>query len=205
MAASVPVLLVAGVLPWQRDTMCTQTGCGPVLAGAWNGSPAWTLVLLVGLAMAGVWVLMLPARGRVSSAIAALTALVAVLAAAVVVVSADALLFGRTGLIDFRLPVTETFPVLAVHPAEGLVLGLVGLLLQAVAGWTTLRHRNALVSPLRPPVRTAREPASFVPGPPPSFSPPPAPDPRAHHPGHPPDPRAYEPGHPPPRHRHGAS
>jgi len=204
MAASVPVLLVAGVLPWQRDTMCTQTGCGSVLAGAWNGSPAWTLVLLVGLATAGVWVLMLPARGRVPSAIAALTALVAVLAAAVVVVSADALLFGRTGLIDFRLPVTETFPVLAVHPAEGLVLGLVGLLLQAVAGWTTLRHRNALVSPLRPPVRTPREPAAFAQGPPPAFSPHPTPagpghppGPRAYEPGHAPDPRAYEPGYPP--------
>jgi hypothetical protein len=93
---------------------------------------------------------------------------VAVLAAAVVVVSLDALVFGRTGLIGFQLPVTETFPVLAVHPAEGLALGLVGLLLQAVAGWTTLRHRNALVSPLRPPVRAAgppSEPAAFAQGP----------------------------------------
>jgi hypothetical protein len=165
MAASVPVLLVAGVLPWQRDVMCTQTGCGSVLAGAWGGSPAWTLVLLAGLALAGAWVLTLPARGRVPSAVAALTAAVAVLAAAVVVMSADALVFGRTGLIDFQLPVTETFPVLAVHPAEGLVLGLVGLLLQAVAGWSTLRHRHALISPLRPPVRTAREPAAFAQGP----------------------------------------
>lgn len=223
MAASVPVLLVAGVLPWQRDTMCTRTGCGSVPAGAWNGSPAWTLVLLVGLAMAGVWVLLLPARGRVPSAVAALTALVAVLAAAVVVVSADALLFGRTGLIDFRLPVTETFPVLAVHPAEGLVLGLVGLLLQAVAGWSTLRHRNALVSPLRTPRQPAaftQDPASVPPGPPPDprvY----APDPRAYEHGRRPGPPAYEPGYPPgpvgyapgpppggepapPRRRHGA-
>jgi hypothetical protein len=169
-AASVPVLLVAGVLPWQRDVMCTQSGCGTVLAGAWGGSLAWTLVLLAGLAMAGVWVLMLPARGRVSIPVAALTAAVAVLAAAVVVVSLDALVFGHTGLIDFRLPVTETFPVLAVHPAEGLVLGLVGLLMQAVAGWTTLRHRHALVSPLRPPVRPpapVRQATAFPQGPPP--------------------------------------
>jgi hypothetical protein len=167
MAASVPVLLVAGVLPWQRDVLCTQAGCGPVLAGAWSGSLAWALVLLTGLALAGVW-LLLPG-GRVPSAVAALTALVAVLAAAVVVVSADALVFGRAGLIDFRLPVTETFPVLAVHPAEGLGLGLAGLLLQAVAGWSTLRHRNALVSPLHPPVRPAPrgEPAAFAQGPPP--------------------------------------
>ena len=163
MAASVPVLLVAGVLPWQRDVVCTQAGCGSVLAGAWGGSSAWTLVMLAGLALAGVWVLLLPARGRVPSAVAALTGLLAVLAIAVLVVSADALVFGRTGLIDFTLPVTETFPVLAVHPAEGLVLGLVGLLLQAVAGWTTLRHRNALVSPLRPP--GVREPAAFAQGP----------------------------------------
>jgi hypothetical protein len=169
-AASIPVLLVAGVLPWQRDVMCTQAGCGTVLAGAWGGSLVWTLVLLAGLAMAGAWVLVLPTTGRVSIAVAALTAAVAVLAAAVVVVSLDALVFGHTGLIDFRLPVTETFPVLAVHPAEGLVLGLVGLLMQAVAGWTTLRHRNALVSPLRPPVRPpapARQATVFPQGPPP--------------------------------------
>jgi hypothetical protein len=137
MAASVPVLLVAGVLPWQRDVLCTQAGCGPVLAGAWSGSPAWALVLLTGLALAGVWLLLLPGRGRVPSAVAAVTALVAVLAAAVVVVSADALVFNRAGLIGFQLPVTEAFPVLAVHPAEGLGLGLAGLLLQAVAGWST--------------------------------------------------------------------
>ena len=165
MAASVPVLLVAGVLPWQRDTMCTQTGCGSVLAGAWTGSPAWALVLLVGLALAGTWVLLLPGRRRVPSALAALTAAVAVLAAAVVVASADALVFNRTGLIDVRLPVTETFPVLAVHPAEGLAVGLAGLLLQAAAGWTTLRHRNALTSPLRRPTPdpTPFSPAAYAP------------------------------------------
>ncbi len=195
MAASVPVLLVAGVLPWQRDVMCTRSGCGSVLAGAWGGSPAWTLVLLAGLAMAGGWVLLLPVRGRVPSAVAALTAVVAVLAVAVVVASLDALVFGRTGLIGFSLPVTETFPVLAVHPAEGLGFGLVGLLLQAAAGWSTLRHHNALVSPLRPPVRAAArpEPAAFAQGrrtfPDPAHRPPPgyAPDP----------PPAYAPGPPP--------
>jgi hypothetical protein len=171
-AASVPVLLVAGVLPWQRDVMCTQSGCGTVLAGAWGGSLAWTLALLAGLAMAGVWVLTLPVRGRVSVPVAALTAAVAAFAAAVVVVSLDALVFGHTGLVDFRLPVTETFPVLAVHPAEGLVLGLIGLLLQAVAGWTTLRHRTpapvpepAAVPQGPPPLRS--QPAAVPQGPPP--------------------------------------
>ena len=145
MAASVPVLLVAGVLPWQRDTMCTRAGCGSVTAAAWAGSPVWALLLLAGLATAGAWVLLLPVRGRAPIGLAVLTAVVAVLAAAGVVVSLDGLVFNRGGLVSFPLPVTETFPVLAVHPGEGLVLALAGLLLQVVAGWSTLRRRNALV------------------------------------------------------------
>jgi hypothetical protein len=159
-AASVPVLLVAGVLPWQRDTMCTRTGCGSVTAAAWGGSPVWALLLLAGLATAGAWVLLLPVRGRAPIALAVLTAVVGVLAAAVVVLSLDGLVFNRSGLVGFPLPVTETFPVLAVHPGEGLVLALGGSLLQVVAGWSTLRHRNALVSPLRPPLHRDLPPAA---------------------------------------------
>ena len=100
----------------------------------------WALVLLSALAVAGAWVLALPTRGRVSLGVAAVTGVVAVLAAAVVVVSLDALVFNRVGFFHFDLPVTETFPVLAVHPGPGLVLGLVGLLLQAAGGWTWLRQ-----------------------------------------------------------------
>jgi hypothetical protein len=167
-AASVPVLLVAGVLPWQRDTVCTRTGCGSVTAAAWGGSPVWALLLLAGLATAGAWVLLLPVRGRAPIALAVLTAVVAVLAAAVVVLSLDGLVFNRGGLVGFPLPVTETFPVLAVHPGEGLVLALAGLLLQLVAGWSTLRRRNALVSPLRRDLPGApRQAAAFGQGPPP--------------------------------------
>lgn len=151
MAASVPMLLIAGVLPWQRNRQCTMAGCGAVEAGAWTGSPAWTLPLLTGLVIAGLWVLMLPGRGRVTTAVAVLTATVAVLATAVVVVSLDALVFSRPGPFRFELPVVADFPVLSVRPAEGLALGLAGLLLQAAAGWMTLRRRGALVSPLHPP------------------------------------------------------
>lgn len=151
LVGSVPLLLAAGLLPWQKDRMCTAAGCGIVEAGAWSGSVAWAVPLLAGLALAAVWVLVVPARGRVPTAVAALTLGVAVLAAAVVGVSLDALAFGRTGLVTFELPVVEEFPVLSVRPAEGLWLGLLGLLLQAAAGWTTLRHRGALVSsPGRP-------------------------------------------------------
>lgn len=143
LAASVPVLLAAGLLPWQKDRMCTAAGCGIVQAGAWGGSLAWAGPLLAGLLLAGLWVLLRPARGRVPTAVAALTLGVATLAAAVVVVSLDALAFGRTGLVTFDLPVTEQFPVLSVRPGEGLWLGLLGLLLQVAAGWTTLRRREA--------------------------------------------------------------
>jgi hypothetical protein len=139
---SVPVLLAAGLLPWQRDRMCTTSGCGTVQAGAWGGSIAWAVPMLAGLLLAGLWVLLLPGRTRVPTAVAALTLAVAVLAAAVVVVSLDALVFNRTGLLTFDLPVVEQFPVLSVRPAEGLGLGLLGLLLQAAAGWLTLRHRG---------------------------------------------------------------
>jgi hypothetical protein len=151
-ALSVPVLLVAGMLPWQRDVLCTEAGCGTVAASAWSGSPVWASVLLAGLAAAGAWVLVLPTRARVSIGVAAITGVVGVLAAAVLVVSLEALVVNRVGFFHFDLPVTETFPVLAVHPGAGLVLGLVGLLLQAAGGWGSLRQRNALVSPLRRPV-----------------------------------------------------
>ena len=146
LAVSIPVLLVAGLLPWQRNEQCTMAGCGSVEAGAWSGSPAWALPLLAGLAVAGLWVLSLPTRGRASTAVAVLTATVAVLATATVLATLDALLFGRAGPFRFDLPVVADFPVLAVRPAEGLAVGLAGLLLQAVAGWSTLRRRGALVA-----------------------------------------------------------
>ncbi len=142
LAVSVPALLAAGLLPWQQDRICTTAGCGTVQAGAWSGSPAWTLPLLAGLALAGLWAFLLPARGRVPTAVAALTLGVALLAAAGVGLSLPALLLGRTGPVAFDLPVVEEFPVLSVRPAEGLWLGLLGLLLQAAAGWTALRHRD---------------------------------------------------------------
>jgi hypothetical protein len=164
-AASVPVLLVAGVLPWHRDVLCTQAGCGTVSASAWTGSPVWALVLLLALALAGAWVLVLPTRGRVPLAVAALTGMAGVVSAAIVVVSLDALVFNRAGFFGFDLPVTETFPVLAVHAGAGLPLGLVGLLLQAVGGWTTVRHRAGLVTPsLRRPTRPDPGRAAFPPG-----------------------------------------
>jgi hypothetical protein len=158
-AASVPVLLVAGVLPWHRDVVCTQSGCSPVDATAWTGSPVWALVLLVALALAGAWVLALPTRGRVPLAVGALTGVTGVVGAALVVVSLDALVFNRAGFFGFDLPVTETFPVLAVHPGVGLPLGLVGLLLQAVGGWAAVRRHTGLVSsPLSPLARRHTRP-----------------------------------------------
>ncbi|HEV7655854.1 MAG TPA: hypothetical protein VGP36_14140 [Mycobacteriales bacterium] len=169
-AASIPVLLVAGVLPWQRDRMCTEGGCGTVLASAWGGSLAWTLVLLAGLATAGAWVLLLPVRGRAPIGLAALTVTIAVLAAAVVVVSADALVFGHAGVIPFSLPVTETFPVLSVHPGEGHALALVGLLLQAYAGWTTLRLRSAAGRPAAAPFASGPAPVGYPTGPHPGLA-----------------------------------
>jgi hypothetical protein len=156
MAASVPALLVAGVLPWHSVRMCATAGCGTVRATGWTGSPAWALPLLAGLLVAGLWVLSLPGRGRVPTALAALAATVAVLAGAVVVATLDALVFGRPGAFHFRLPVIAEFPVLSVRPGAGLFLGLAGLLLQAAAGWLTLRHRKALISPLHPPGLAAR-------------------------------------------------
>jgi hypothetical protein len=161
-AASVPVLLVAGVLPWHRDVVCTQSGCGSVDATAWTGSPVWALVLLVALALAGAWVLALPTRGRVPLAVGALTGVTGVVGAALVVVSLDALVFNRAGFFGFDLPVTETFPVLAVHPGVGLPLGLVGLLLQAVGGWAAVRRHTGLVSsPLSPLARRHARPQGY--------------------------------------------
>ena len=146
MAASVPVLLLAGVLSWQRDVLCTQSGCGTVAASAWTGSPVWAVVLAIALALGGVWVLLPPTRGLVPLWVAALTGVAGVVSAAIVVVSLDALVFNQAGFFGFDLPVTETFPVLAVHPGPGLLLGLLGLLLQAAGGWTSVRHRTALLT-----------------------------------------------------------
>ncbi len=180
MAASVPVLLLAGVLSWQRDVLCTQSGCGTVAASAWTGSPVWAVVLAVALALGGVWVLLPPTRGRVPLGVAALTGVAGVVSAAIVVVSLDALVFNQAGFFGFDLPVTETFPVLAVHPGPGLLLGLLGLLLQAAGGWTSVRHRTALLttprrhqarpstSPGRPPPRPQPSPARALPRPRPS-------------------------------------
>lgn len=142
-AASVPVLLAAGVLSWHRDVVCTQSGCGTVTASAWTGSPVWAVVLVVALAVAGAWLLPLPTRGGVPLGVAALTGLAGAVSAGIVVASLDALVFNHAGFYGFDLPVTETFPVLAVHPGPGLLLGLVGLLLQTAGGWTSIRLRTA--------------------------------------------------------------
>jgi hypothetical protein len=158
---SVPVLLLAGVLSWQRDVLCTQSGCGTVAASAWTGSPVWAVVLAVALALGGVWVLLPPTRGQVPLGVAALTGVAGVVSAAIVVVSLDALVFNQAGFFGFDLPVTETFPVLAVHPGPGLLLGLLGLLLQAAGGWTSVRHRTALpTTPRRHQARPSTPPAA---------------------------------------------
>jgi hypothetical protein len=72
----------------------------------------------------------------------------------VVLATLDALVFHRHGIFPFRLPVEEDFPVLSVRPGPGLPLGLLGLVGLAAAGWLTVRARNALVTPWRPPRRT---------------------------------------------------
>jgi len=154
-AASVPLLLAAGLLAWQRDEMCTVAGCGTVEVNAWDGSPGWALPVLAGIAVGGLWVLLLPARPA-PTWLAALTAAVGGLGAVVLVATLDAVVFGRAGFFRFELPVVEEFPVLSVSPGPGLPLGLLALLLQAAAGWMTVRARGALVSPWRPPRRTDR-------------------------------------------------
>jgi hypothetical protein len=154
-AASVPVLLAAGLLPWQRDEMCSNAGCGTVQVSAWTGSPAWALPVLGGVLLGGLWVLLLP-DGPVPTGVAALTSAVAGIGAIAVAASLDSVVFGRAGIFHFRLPVVEDFPVLSVGPGPGLPLGLLGLLAQAVAGWMTLRSRRALVTPWRPPGRAHR-------------------------------------------------
>jgi hypothetical protein len=150
-AVSIPTLLIAGVLPWHRIRLCTMAGCGEIRTNGWSGSPAWALPLLAGLLVAGVWMLSLPGRGRVPTALAALAASVDVLAAAVIVATLDALVFGRPRFFHFRLAVVEEFPVLSVRPGAGLFLGLLGLLLQAVGAWAAIRRRRARVAPRRPP------------------------------------------------------
>lgn len=154
-AASVPLLLAAGLLPWQRDEMCTVAGCGEVRVTAWGGSLGWTLPLLAGVAAGGLWVLLLPSRPA-PTWLAALTAAVGGLGAVVLIATLDAVVFGRAGFFGFELPVVEEFPVLSVRPGPGLPLGLLGLVAQAVAGWMTVRARGALVTPWRPPGRAGR-------------------------------------------------
>lgn len=180
-AASVPVLLVAAVLPWQRDLICARAGCGTVSASAWSGSPVWALVVLAALVAAGAWVLALPTQARVSRPVAALTGVVGVAGAVLVLVSLLALVTNRAGFFGFDLPVTETFPVLAVHPGPGLAVAVLGLALQARAGWTLL-HTPAgdatawapaapPTSPAHPPAATAGAPAAWptaAPGQPPA-------------------------------------
>jgi hypothetical protein len=181
-AASVPVLLLAGVLSWHRDVVCTRSGCGTVTASAWTGSPVWAVVLVVALALGGVWVLLPPTRGEVPLGIAALTGVAGVVSAGIVLVSLDALVFNHAAFFGFDLPVTETFPVLAVHPGPGLLLGLLGLLLQVAGGWTSVRHRTALLTPpaaTPPPPTPGRRPCPLPPNPGGSARhPPPTPSPR---------------------------
>jgi len=162
-AASVPLLLAAGLLPWQRDEMCTVAGCGTLEVTAWDGSPGWTLPVLAGVLVGGLWVLLLPSRPA-PTWLAALAAAVGGLGAVVLLGTLDAVVFGRAGFFHFELPVVEEFPVLSVSPGPGLPLGLLGLLLQAVAGWMTVRARGALVTPWRPPPTRRAAPSDTVVG-----------------------------------------
>jgi hypothetical protein len=208
-AASVPVLLLAGVLSWHRDVVCTRSGCGTVTASAWTGSPVWAVVLVVALALGGVWVLLPPTRGEVPLGVAALTGVAGVVSAGIVLVSLDALVFNHAAFFGFDLPVTETFPVLAVHPGAGLPLGLAGLLLQAVGGWVSIRRRAGLVSsPLRrptPPVGPTWSADRGPTSPPRHCASPPPDEPRATSPGHRPAPPPDEPwATPPPGRRRAA-
>lgn len=148
-AASVPVLLVAAVLPWQQDVICARAGCGTVSASAWSGSAVWALVVLAALAVSGAWILTLPTRTRVSRAVAAVTGVVAVLGAVLVLLSVLALVTNRAAFFAFDLPVRETFPVLSVHPGAGLYLALPALALPALAAWSTLHAGRGEDRPFR--------------------------------------------------------
>ncbi len=162
-AASVLLLLAAGLLPWQRDEMCTVAGCGMVEVTAWEGSPGWALPLLAGVLVGGLWVLLLPTRPA-PTWLATLTAAVGGLGAVVLIGTLDAVVFGRAGFFHFELPVVEEFPVLSVSPGIGLPLGLIGLLGLAAAGWLTVRARGALVTPWRPPPTRRTAPGDTVVG-----------------------------------------
>lgn len=162
LAISLPLLLLGGVLPWQVDRMCTVAGCGWVHTTGWDGSPAWAVPLVLAVAVSGGWLLLLPTRPA-PTGVAALAAAVGGLGAMVVITTLDALVFHRGGVFPFRLPVEEEFPVLSVRPGPGLPLGLLGLVGLAAAGWLTVRARNALVTPWRPPRRAATRPAGTPP------------------------------------------
>jgi len=123
--ASVPVLLAAALLPWQRNEMCTNAGCGTVQLSAWTGSPAWALPVLAGTLVGGLWVLLLP-DGPVPTGVAALTAAVAGIGAVAVAASLDSVVFGRDWLFPFRLPVVEAFPVLSASLVLGFRSGCSG-------------------------------------------------------------------------------
>ena len=189
-AASVPLLLAGGVLPWQRNQMCSVAGCGRVQVTGWDGSPAWALPMAAGLVVGGLWVLLLPSRPA-PTWLAALTATVGGVGAAVLLATLDAVASGRAGFFHFALPVVADFPVLSVRPGPGLPLGLLALVGQAVAGWLTVRARGALVTPWRPPTRrppTRRPPTRRPPTRPPDTAvglahgpPPPRPATRARH------------------------
>jgi hypothetical protein len=162
-AVSVPVLLLAAVLPWQRDVVCARAGCGTVTSSAWSGSVVWTLVVLAALAVAGAWVLAVPTRSRVSTPVALLTGVVGAVGVVLLLVSVLALVAGRGGFFGFDLPVVETFPVLAVHVGVGLYLAVPAFALQLLAAWTTLRPATPAWSP--PPAPAAWPSAAGPPNP----------------------------------------
>ena len=153
------------MLPWQVDRMCTVAGCGLIRTTAWNGSPAWAVPLVLAIAVCGGWLLLMMTRPA-PTGVAALAAAVGGLGAMVVIATLDALVFHRHGVFPFRLPVEEDFPVLSVRPGPGLPLGLLGLVGLAAAGWLTVRARNALVTPWRPPRRTPSPAVGLAQGPP---------------------------------------
>ena len=116
-AASVPLLLAAGLLPWQRDEMCrTVAGCGMVQATAWGGSAGWALPVAAGVVVGGLWVLLLPSRPA-PTWLAALTAAVGGLGAVVLIATLDAVVFGRAGVLPLRAAGGRRLPG-AVRPAR---------------------------------------------------------------------------------------
>ena len=146
-AASVPLLLAAGLLPWQRNEMCTVAGCGTVQVTAWDGSFAWALPLLAGVVVGGWWVLLLPSRPA-PTWLAAQTAAAGGLGAVVLAATQDAVVFGLgIGLVSSLLGVAGgelIIPTLVFAFGAGIkTAGTASLLISLpTVGVGVLRHRR---------------------------------------------------------------